>query len=109
MMDVDQITEGLERLYDILDGAIKRDDSALVLTTMERNDASYTLNLLNEAVLRLNEIEYRKCPVCRRVHPWFKNTTHITCRICFAKEAMNRAVALANAGEGTGFGAQKMR
>ena len=109
MMDVEIIVEGLERLYDKLDGAIKRDNTPLVLTTLDRNDASYTLNLLNEAVTRLNEIEYRKCPVCRRVYPWFKNTTYVTCRICFAKEAVNRAVALAHAGEGAGFGAQKVR
>ena len=104
MMDVEIIVEGLERLYDILNGAIKRDNTPLVSTTMERSDASYTLNLLNKAVARLNEIEYRACPVCRRIYPWLKNTTHKTCRICFAKEAVNRAVVLTTAGKGTGFG-----
>ena len=104
MMDVDLITEGLERLYDILDRDIKRDKRQLVLTTLDRADASYTLNLLNEAVARLNEIEYRRCPKCRNTYPWLKKTTHITCRICFAKEAVNRAVVLTTAGKGTGFG-----
>ena len=103
-MDVEQITTGLERLYDILDGAIKRDNTPLVSTTMERGDATYTLNLLNEAVARLNEIEYRRCPKCRNTYPWLKKTTHVTCRICFAKEAVNRAVVLTTAGEGVGFG-----
>ncbi len=104
MMDVDEITEGLEKLHDILEVDVRHSDAAVVVATLEKKDAAYTLNLLNEAVARLNEIEYRRCPKCRNTYPWLKKTTHVTCRICFAKEAVNRAVVLTTAGEGVGFG-----
>ena len=103
-MEVGEITEGLERLFDILNENIKRDDLDVVMTTLERKDAIYTWHLLGKAIERLNEVEYRKCPICLNTYPWLKKTTYKTCRICFAKEAVNRAVVLASAGEGTGFG-----
>ena len=103
-MDVREITRGLERLHDILARNTKHDDDAFVTTTLVRKEATYALNLLNEAIESLNKIEYRKCPVCLNTYPWLKRTTYKTCRICFAKGAVNRAVVLASAGKGTGFG-----
>ena len=53
-------------------------------------------------------VDWRTCPLCMESFPWRIDTAKEVkicwiCRIIIAKKS---AVALANAGHGTGFGAQ---
>ena len=54
------------------------------------------------------EVDWRTCPTCREEYPWRKDTHPIwkVCRFCAVTESTKTAVALATAGQGTGFGNQ---
>jgi len=54
------------------------------------------------------EVDWRTCPTCGEEHPWRMDSpkVFVVCRVCAVKDAAKTAVALANAGHGTGFGNQ---
>lgn len=54
------------------------------------------------------EVDWRICPTCKKEYPWRKDTAKglVTCRFCAVIETRQTTLALANAGQGTGFGNQ---
>ena len=56
----------------------------------------------------IHEVDWRTCPSCKEDHPWRAEDSRafVVCRFCAVKDAAKTAVALATAGQGTGFGNQ---